>query len=86
MNKEYMEKILNEGTGKTVEDILTALRADEKRLKEQIDAINSTVSSNLFDINNEPFKGLVKLRNALQEDLNNIREAISSWENYDNID
>lgn len=82
MNKEYMEKILNEGTGKTVEDILTALRADEKRLKEQIDAINSTVSSNLFDTDIEPFKGLISLRNTLQCDLDNIKEAISSWENY----
>lgn len=82
MDKKYMEKVLNDGTGKTVKTIVTALKADEKRLTEQIEAINATVSSNLFDTDIEPFKGLINLRDTLQCDLDNIKEAISSWENY----
>lgn len=82
MDKKHMEKVLNDGTGKTVKTIVTALKADEKRLTEQIEAINATVSSNLFDTDIEPFKGLINLRDTLQCDLDNIKEAISSWENY----
>lgn len=82
MDKKRMEKVLNDGTGKTVKTIVTALKADEKRLTEQIEAINATVSSNLFDTDIEPFKGLINLRDTLQCDLDNIKEAISSWENY----